>query len=272
MEKINVAIVDDNVKMVELLGRMVEADPALQLAGKAYDGEEACSLIRQKKPDVVVLDLVMPKLDGLSVMEHCAGEPNPPSFLVLSAIGQEKITEDAFRLGADYFVRKPFDGQMLLRRIRNMGARDKDRLIRRVPERVFTLHRDLETDVTQVIQEIGVPAHVKGYQYLRDGIILAVNDMEIIKHVTKTLYPAIAKKRGTTPCRVERAMRNAIELAFARGKIETLGGLFGYTVNNGKGKPTNSEFIALIADKIRLEYKKESSQEEFLGKIPKHMS
>lgn len=266
MEKLNVAIADDNEKMVEILGRMIEEDKDLELVGKAHNGEEICNIIRQKEPDVVVLDIIMPKVDGLSVMERCSHSEDLkkiPSFIVVSAVGQERITEDAFNLGADYYMLKPFDNQMLLNRIkhtRRFGEKRAREISRQMAgEDGGILPRgSLETDVTNIIHEIGVPAHIKGYQYLRDAIILSVNDMEMLNSITKILYPTIAKKHQTTPSRVERAIRHAIEVAWSRGKMDTIDELFGYTVSTGKGKPTNSEFIALIADKIRLEYKNRS--------------
>jgi two-component system response regulator (stage 0 sporulation protein A) len=268
MEKLNVAIADDNVKMVELLGQMIEEDKDLELVGKAHNGEEICNIIKEKEPDVVVLDIIMPKVDGLSVMERFIHNPEMkkvPSFIVVSAVGQEQITEDAFNLGADYYMLKPFDNRMLLNRIkhiRRVGERKSREISRgsREEEQTAQSARNLETDVTNIIHEIGVPAHIKGYQYLRDAIILSVNDLEMLNSITKILYPTIAKKHQTTPSRVERAIRHAIEVAWSRGKMDTIDELFGYTVSTGKGKPTNSEFIALIADKIRLEYKNRSFQ------------
>ena len=171
-----------------------------------------------------------------------------------------QITEDAFNLGANYYVLKPFDNDMLISRIKHIRQlRDGRKDLRRInayEDKNTYFERNLETDVTNIIHEIGVPAHIKGYQYLRDAIILSVNDMEMLNSITKILYPTIAKKHQTTPSRVERAIRHAIEVAWSRGKMDTIDELFGYTVSTGKGKPTNSEFIALIADKIRLEYKK----------------
>ena len=268
MEKLNVAIADDNEKMVEILGRMIEEDKDLTLVGKAHNGEEICNIIREKEPDVVVLDIIMPKMDGLTVMEKCSHDQKirkPPAFIIVSAVGQERITEDAFSLGADYYMLKPFDNQVLLNRIkhsrRHLERKNREpvrQTVREEPAAYGT--RNLEADVTNIIHEIGVPAHIKGYQYLRDAIILAVNDMEMLNSITKILYPTIAKKHQTTPSRGERAIRHAIEVAWSRGKMDTIDALFGYTVSTGKGKPTNSEFIALIADKIRLEYKKHSFQ------------
>ena len=269
MEKLNVAIADDNEKMVEILGRMIEEDKDLTLVGKAHNGEEICNIIKEREPDVVVLDIIMPKMDGLTVMENCQHDhmlKKTPAFIVVSAVGQERITEDAFSLGAEYYMLKPFDNQVLLNRIKNLRRRSDRRIrenvrpsvVREEPGAYGT--RNLETDVTNIIHEIGVPAHIKGYQYLRDAIILAVNDIEMLNSITKVLYPTIAKKHQTTPSRVERAIRHAIEVAWSRGKMDTIDALFGYTVSTGKGKPTNSEFIALIADKIRMEYKNRSFQ------------
>ena len=266
MEKLNVAIADDNEKMVEMLGKLIDEDKELELVGKAHNGEEICRIIQNKEPDVVVLDIIMPKVDGLSVMEKMHQDrtiKKMPSFIVVSAVGQERITEDAFNLGADYYVLKPFDTQMLLNRIKHMktsaSRRTREIARKEAPEEKSAYsQRNLETDVTNIIHEIGVPAHIKGYQYLRDAIILCVNDMEMLNSITKILYPTIAKRQQTTPSRVERAIRHAIEVAWSRGKMDTIVELFGYTVSTGKGKPTNSEFIALIADKIRLEYKNRS--------------
>ena len=264
MSRWSVAIVDDNERMVEILDGILRQDEELQIVGVARNGEEACQVLREKEPDIMLLDIIMPKLDGLTVMERVGNDANirkKPEFVVISAIGQERITEDAFLLGASYYIMKPFDHDMLLSRIRSL----KENRNRKRPEGMKTLpyetrtdylERNLETDVTNMIHEIGVPAHIKGYQYLRDAIMMAVEDMNMLNSITKILYPTIAKNHRTTPSRVERAIRHAIEVAWSRGKMDTIDELFGYTVSVGKGKPTNSEFIALIADKIRLDYKK----------------
>lgn len=187
-------------------------------------------------------------------------EMKKPAFIVISAVGQEKTTEDAFELGADYYILKPFDRDTVLKRIKRARVKRPGFPVKikaaetNVNEKEY-LERNLETDVTNIIHEVGVPAHIKGYQYLRDAIIMSVTDMEMLNSITKILYPTIAKQHQTTPSRVERAIRHAIEVAWSRGKMDTIEELFGYTVSGGKGKPTNSEFIALIADKIRLEYK-----------------
>ncbi len=262
MEKLNVAIADDNERMVQLLDRIVSSDEELEVVGKAGNGEELMEIIREKKPDVVLLDIIMPKLDGLTVMDRVNHEQElkKPAFIVISAVSQEKMTEDAFELGADYYILKPFDNDTVVNRIKRVRSVRQRDLTKMKKANTFEsqkqyMERNLETDVTNIIHEVGVPAHIKGYQYLRDAIIMSVGDMEMLNSITKILYPTIAKRHQTTPSRVERAIRHAIEVAWSRGKMDTIDELFGYTVNNGKGKPTNSEFIALIADKIRLEYK-----------------
>lgn len=263
MEKLNVAIADDNERMLQVLGDIVRSDEEFHVVGTAKDGEEAYEMIKKKEPDVVLLDIVMPKLDGLTVMDKVKNDRSikkHPAFIMISAIGQEKITEDAFELGADYYIMKPFDSDVVINRIKHVrdSANRKTTELRKVSpyEKKENLEeRNLENDVTNIIHEIGVPAHIKGYQYLREAIMMSVTDMEMLNSITKILYPSIAKKFQTTPSRVERAIRHAIEVAWSRGKMDTIDELFGYTIHNGKGKPTNSEFIALIADKIRLEYK-----------------
>ncbi len=262
MEKLNIAIADDNERMVQLLDHIVSSDEELEVVGKAGNGEELIEIIREKKPDVVLLDIIMPKLDGLTVMDRINHDQSlkKPAFIVISAVSQEKMTEDAFELGADYYILKPFDNDMVVNRIKRVRTRHQKNYVKPKKSGSYEskkeyMEHNLETDVTNIIHEVGVPAHIKGYQYLRDAIIMSVNDMEMLNSITKILYPTIAKRHQTTPSRVERAIRHAIEVAWSRGKMDTIDELFGYTVSNGKGKPTNSEFIALIADKIRLEYK-----------------
>ena len=260
MEHLRVAIADDNQKILDVLDEIISTDKELDLVGKAKNGEEMCQIIKDRKPDVVLLDLIMPKMDGMTVMEKVGQDSSVgkrPYFIVITAVGQEKITEDAFNKGANYYVMKPFNNNMLLERIKSV------RNLSRNPERKnddntteFAVKTEnLENRVTNMLHEIGIPAHIKGYHYLRDAIIMAVNDMDVLNAITKILYPTVAKKYQTTSSRVERAIRHAIEVAWSRGKLDTLDELFGYTVSTGKGKPTNSEFIALIADTIQLEYR-----------------
>lgn len=263
MDKLDVVIAEDNERILQLLDDLLSNDEEIEVVGKAKNGEEAINIITAKQPDVVLIDIIMPKFDGLAVMDKVNKEKNmkkKPAFIVLSAVGRETITDDAFELGACYYIMKPFDNDMVLNRIKHiknsMSRKSiEPRKINAFENKKEYIERNLENDVTNIIHEVGVPAHIKGYQFLRDAIIMSINDMEMLNSITKILYPTIARKNNTTPSRVERAIRHAIEVAWTRGKMDTIDELFGYTVNNGKGKPTNSEFIALIADKIRLEYK-----------------
>lgn len=261
MEQVNVAIADDNERILDLLEEIINMDKELHVVGKAKNGEEMCQIIRNKQPDVVLLDLIMPKMDGLTVMEKINQDKNVqkrPDFIVVTAVGQERITEDAFNRGANYYIMKPFNNEMLLNRIKTVRRpvrsceKRNDELSSQVP---YIREGDLENRVTNLLHEIGIPAHIKGYHYLRDSIIMAVQDMDVLNAITKVLYPTVAKRYQTTSSRVERAILHAIEVAWNRGKLDTLDELFGYTVSTGKGKPTNSEFVALIADTIQLEYK-----------------
>ena len=264
MEKLNVAIADDNARVVDMLDNILSKDAAVEVVGKAHNGEEVLDIIRRKEPDVVLLDIIMPKMDGISVMEHVKRDSTvkkQPRFIVISAIGQEDVTEDAFSAGANYYIMKPFDNETVISKVKGSKERQAARVTHETSYRAVKeaakekSPHELENDVTNIIHEIGVPAHIKGYHYLREAIIMSVNDMEMLNSITKVLYPTIAKKYQTTSSRVERAIRHAIEVAWGRGKMDTIDELFGYTVSTGKGKPTNSEFIALISDKIRLEYK-----------------
>ena len=247
MKKVRVLVVDDNRRIVNLLKNALEKEEEVEVVGTASDGEEALQMIHLKRPDVVLLDLIMPKIDGLGVMERMQRPDFPvhPQVIVVSAVSQESVTEHAFALGAAYYILKPFDTRVIIARVKSVGMTGENRL----------QNHSMEAEITQTIHEIGVPAHIKGYQYLRDAILMSVSDTEMLGAITKRLYPNIAKKHQTTPSRVERAIRHAIEVAWSRGKVDTIEELFGYTVSDRKGKPTNSEFIALLADKIRLEYK-----------------
>lgn len=262
MEQLNVAIADDNERIRSVLGEVVKSDKELHLVGQAENGEELYQLIRTRQPDVVLLDLFMPKMDGLTLMELVGQDKTLkkyPNFIVISAVGQEQITEDAFQKGATYFLLKPFNNQTLLNRIKDTKRQKSTFIHGEKPAETVPKHteKDLEGIVTNMLHEIGIPAHIKGYHYLRDSILMAIEDMDVLNAITKILYPTVAKRYQTTSSRVERAIRHAIEVAWSRGKLDILDDLFGYTVSNGKGKPTNSEFIALIADTIRLDLKRE---------------
>lgn len=253
MIKINVAIADDNVTLTQELKNYLSKEVDIEVVGIAKDGEEAVELVKTTPVDVLLLDIIMPKRDGLEVMKVLNSSGiHVPKIIVMSATNKDTITKEALELGAEYFLRKPVFNEVIVRKIRQIA--EQKAFIQKTAG--YGVHEhNLEVTVTNMIHEIGVPAHIKGYQYLRDSIMLAVNDMDILNSITKQLYPTIAEMHNTTASRVERAIRHAIEVAWSRGKMDTIDELFGYTVNAGKGKPTNSEFIALISDKIRLEEK-----------------
>lgn len=264
---IKILIADDNKEFSSILSQYLKEQKDFEIVGIANDGLEAVEGVEAYKPDVLVLDIIMPHLDGLGVLERIntmalASHTNIPKVIVLSAVGQDKITQRAINLGAEYYVVKPFDMDIFSKRIRQMftlGSVEQE--FRRTPSMVmpetnsFSNANTLEAEITNIIHEIGVPAHIKGYLYLREAIQMVVKDIELLSAVTKELYPSIAKKFNTTASRVERAIRHAIEVAWSRGQVETINRIFGYTVHNDKGKPTNSEFIAMVADKLRLQSK-----------------
>ncbi|WP_455538151.1 sporulation transcription factor Spo0A [Terrisporobacter sp.] len=264
-EKIKIVLADDNKDFCQLLKEYLSNEEDIEILGVAKDGIEALDLVQKTQPDLLVLDVIMPHLDGLGVIEklNSMDLPKQPKIIVLSAVGQDKITQTAINLGADYYIVKPFDFVIFINRIRELvtnkvvGAEPKARKnqeIQMTRSDYVKNTGNIETEITNIIHEIGVPAHIKGYLYLREAIKMVIDNVELLGAVTKELYPSIAKKYNTTPSRVERAIRHAIEVAWSRGKVDTINQLFGYTVHNTKGKPTNSEFIAMIADKLRLEH------------------
>lgn len=255
--KIRILTADANDDYRFMMGKAIEADGRFEAVGSASDGIEALALITETKPDVVLTDIVLAKLDGIGVLRKLPETGANPKVIVVSSFFNDDIVSECSSLGVNYFVPKPCEVSALLDRAASVvsgprllsGADSAGNSIS--PRR----EQSLEAVVTDVIHEIGVPAHIKGYQYLREAIILTINDMDVINAVTKVLYPEVAKKFGTTPSRVERAIRHAIEVAWDRGDLETLQKFFGYTVSNVKGKPTNSEFIAMIADCLSLRRK-----------------
>lgn len=250
-EKIKVAIADDNREFAEIMQEFFQQQPDIDLVGLAYNGEEILTVIHEKKPDIVVLDIIMPHLDGIGVLERLSvsGEKRP-KIIVLTALGQESVTQRVVELGADYYILKPFNMDVLISRVRQLAGVITS-LRPAVAQAIKA--RPVDVEVTSIIREIGIPAHIKGYQYLRDAIMMIVNEVELLGAVTKVLYPMIADKYTTTPSRVERAIRHAIEVAWSRGNMDMINRIFGYTVKLEKGKPTNSEFMAMIADKLRME-------------------
>jgi len=255
--KLKILIADDNKDFCDLVTNFLEKQNDMQVVGVAHDGIEAYEKIISENPDVAILDGIMPRLDGIGVLEKLNGTQNHTMCIMLTAVTQEQITQKAFTLGAQYYIAKPFDMELLISRIRQLKEKvpvnpNQSALFDSFAKKAEV---DLETRVTNILHEIGVPAHIRGYHYMREAIIMAINDIDVLNYITKELYPSIAKKCGTTPSRVERAIRHAIEVAWSRGKVDVIDSLFGYTINNHKGKPTNSEFIALIADRLRLELK-----------------
>jgi sporulation transcription factor Spo0A len=259
-KKIKVIVADDNRNLCQMLQNYLQEQEELVIVGVANNGLEAWDLIQTQEPDLIILDLVMPNLDGLGVLERVNARAAAirPKVIMLTAFGQESLTHQAMMLGVDYFILKPFDLEILGKRIQ---ALTQD-IPSPVPTAQFSSATPVVTttgnglnlcvEVTTMMHQIGIPAHVKGYQYIRDAILMVVEDVSLLGAVTKELYPGIAKKFDTAPSRVERGIRHAIELAWERGHTDTLKRIFGYSMNIERQKPTNSEFIALLADKLRV--------------------
>ena len=242
-----VMIADNTEEFCSSLVTTLQRYEGFRVVGTANDGEQAVRMILEKQPRILVLDLMLAKKDGLSVLKTISTMDRKPAVLATSGFITDYVASAAAGLGVQYLMLKPCDMTALAERLEEIrGGESLRSPIRRTDK------TSIETMVTNIIPEIGVPAHIKGYQYLREAIIIAVNDMDVINAITKVLYPQVAKTFQTTPSRVERAIRHAIEVAWDRGDVDMLGSLFGYTIQGGKGKPTNSEFIAMIADNLRL--------------------
>lgn len=220
-------------------------------------GKELYNAIMQYRPEIVIMDVVLPEMDGLTIMERLkeGEEPVNTHFYIYAQVGPDSMVESSMELGAEYYFLKPMSMEIMMRRIRQTMEQDEDAACDVNILESGQMNDVLEQEVTEMILAIGIPAHIKGYQYVREGIMLSIQDMNTLNYITKLLYPAIAKKYKTSAGSVERAIRHAIEVAWNRGNYERIEELFGYTISAGKGKPTNSEFIALIADKIRLAYR-----------------
>ncbi len=253
---IKIIIADDNRDFVEILRDYFEKQDDFSIVGTAYNGLETLEMISLLVPDVVILDIIMPHLDGIGVLERLTQSETRPKVIMLTAFGQESMTQRAVEMGADYFVLKPFDLDTLAHRIRQLcSGRIESKGGGAPVENTYqpqVRSKNMDVEVTNIIHQMGVPAHIKGYQYLRDAILLVIDEVNLLGAVTKELYPMIAEKYQTTPSRVERAIRHAIELAWDRGNVEMMNKFFGYTINIQRGKPTNSEFIAMVADKLRI--------------------
>ena len=249
MDKITTVLIADNSEeFCTQLKAALQQSQGFGVVGTASDGEQVLRILQERKVDVLVLDMMLPKRDGIGVLKALAAMDRKPVTLATSGFVTEYVASAAAGLGVRYLMLKPCDIEAVVERLEEIrgSTRERQTVSRRVDN-------NIETMVTNIIHEIGVPAHIKGYQYLREAIIIAVKDMDVINAITKVLYPQVAKTFQTTPSRVERAIRHAIEVAWDRGDLDTLQRFFGYTVSNTKGKPTNSEFIALIADKLQLQ-------------------
>ena len=253
-KRTSILIADNSEEFCGSLSTALQRTERFNLVGTACDGEQAMQLLEERKPDILVLDLMLAKRDGLSILKTLASWERRPAVVATSGFMTDYVASAAAGLGVAYLILKPCDMEALVDRLEELrGDTGRSIPVRRAPG------QSIEALVTGIIHEIGVPAHIKGYQYLREAIIIAVGDMDVINAITKVLYPQVAKTFQTTPSRVERAIRHAIEVAWDRGDLDTLQRFFGYTVSNTKGKPTNSEFIALIADKLQLQLKGENA-------------
>ena len=249
MNDLRIAIVDDNKEMVDLLSSITDAELDIEVVGKAYNGNDAITMIREKMPEIVLLDLILPGCDGFAVMNNILNDESV----------DERIIHETFKLGAVYYFIKPFDNSSLINRIKTIASGVQEEYSS-CPSEIIIPKRYvnddiIEDDTTRMLHELGVPAHIKGYNFLRECIMMAYKEPDVLNCITKVLYPTIAKQHDSTSSRVERAIRHAIEVAWSRGDIPTLTFYFGSTVDQFKGKPTNSEFIALLADRLRLEYR-----------------
>lgn len=262
METIKICIADDNRDLVHFLQDYLNGQERMEVIATAYDGRECMLMLEENEPDVLLLDIIMPHMDGLGVLQRLYKEKgeNKPNIIMLTAFGQEEVMRKAVAYGASYFVIKPFNFEDLAEKIREIQGVDYYTPVHYEEDRRQEKKKgeNIETNITNMMHDIGVPAHIKGYLYLREAITMVYNDIELLGSITKILYPDIAKKFNTTASRVERAIRHAIEVAWNRGNIDSITDLFGYTVNVSKAKPTNSEFIAMVADKLRLKYKVET--------------
>lgn len=259
MECLKVAIADCDLSIHRSLQRAIQRESGLHFAGGARDGAEAHRLIREKQPDVAIVDMVMPKIDGFTLIEEVRKDKTiqkEPKFILTTAVHNEQLMAEAFRMGVSYFLLKPYDPQMLTGRVRQLtglsdckeggGGQNYDSLLCSGYS-----ENDYETQVKEMLRRLGVPAHLRGYRYMITAILAVLRSERMMECVTKELYPFVAETHDSTSTRVERALRHAIEVAWGRGNIEEQERLFGYTVSLSRGKPTNSEFIAMIANQIQ---------------------
>jgi len=252
MERLaKIIIADKNTEFREKLVSQFEREDNFNVIGESDSGDQLLELIGALAPDIVITEYVLPHKDAGAVMREIGSLKKKPAFFVFSSFDSETVKAQMSEMGVKAFMLKPFDPKYLIEQVKQYLS---GQYAQRNEPMSFTF-ADIETRVTKIIHEIGIPAHIKGYRYTREAIMTVIREPEIINCVTKQLYPAVAAVYNTTPSRVERAIRHAIEVAWDRGDVDTLNKIFGYTVSNDKGKPTNSEFIAMIADRLSLQLK-----------------
>ena len=255
MEKISVLLADDNQTLLRLISDSLSQKPDIEIAGLARDGLEALEMVRTLRPDILLLDIVMPRMDGFSTLAELSklDMPRKPRVIMLTGLTRDDFISRAMRLGADYYMIKPFDMQTLYARIVEIAGTDEPlAYVDGAPEDGQN-PGSVDERVTNLFLSIGIPAHIKGYGYLREAVKMVMEDHSLINRITKELYPGIARRFSTTPSKVERAMRHAIEVAWSRGRLDSVNRIYGYKVFSAEDKPTNGEFIALIADKVSLQ-------------------
>ena len=270
MEKVKVVLSDCQEEFLQKMVEVIERTPDFELSGTASSGDDVEQLILDTKPDVVVLDLIMEEMDGLSLLGRLKMGEECPKFILTAPISKEALIREAFSLGVDYFLLKPFHPEILPARIRQMiqntyenEAETAVAMLENMPilenvsvkaePREEIADEALQVLISDYLGRMGVPAHIRGYRYLGTAIEMCVKDITIVQRITKTLYPQVAIMYETTPSRVERAIRHAVEVAWNRGPVAEQTEIFGYTINVHKGRPTNSEFIAMLASRIRLQ-------------------
>ena len=253
MNRISVLLADDNQTLLRLIADSLSRKPEIEIAGMAKDGVEALEMVQSACPDVLLLDIVMPRLDGFSTLEQLArlDLPKRPHVIMLTGLTRDDFISRAMRLGADYYMIKPFDMQMLYTRILEVARADDAPVYLSGPD--TQTGASVDERVTNLFLSIGIPAHIKGYGYLREAVKMVMENHDLINRITKELYPGIARRFSTTPSKVERAMRHAIEVAWSRGRLDSVNRIYGYKVFSAEDKPTNGEFIALVADKLAME-------------------
>ena len=250
MNKIKVLLIDDNESLVDMVKQYFSSHAVIEVSDVAYNGKEGLSLMEEKKYDIVLLDLIMPGMDGIKVLEECINKELNQRIMVLTSYNSPEVIRKVSGLGIKYFMLKPFELSDLEEKILEYSNNDVYN-----KKTIDLYYSDLQLSITKLLHELGVPSHIKGYLFIREGISLIYNDPSLSSAITKELYPIIAKKYDTTPSRVERAIRHAIEVSWNRANWELMEDIFGYSVDIDKAKATNSEFIVTLADKLRLEYR-----------------